>query len=129
MARSSSTSIGFILKLSDANKPRGLTEVAKTMVEVSDPAVEPILNPAELVVDAPGNSRWVQKYLAKEFTIVDGKLTPPASAGDNAAGKLADTVRDLAGQMAARPRESDASAALVSRALDSLLGAGGFLMF
>ena len=72
----------YHLKLSDANKPRGLTEVAKTTVEVFDPLCPPILNPVELVVSATWNDRFVQKYIAAGWTVEDGKLKPPAAAVD-----------------------------------------------
>jgi hypothetical protein len=102
----------YHIKLSDSNKARGLTEVAKTTVEVYDPNVPPNLNPVELVVDAPGNQRFVQLYLAKGWTVNEGKLTQPAEP-DSAAGKLADTVRDLAGQVASRPPHAENNSELV----------------
>lgn len=96
----------YHLKFSDSNKPKGLTEVAKATVDLWDPRVDPIVDPAELVVSAPGNQKFIQPYLAKGWTVQEGKLTPPAS-GESAAGKLADTVRDLAGQVAAKPAQPE----------------------
>ncbi len=108
----------YHLKYSDGNKPRGLTEVAKTTVEVWDPNVDPILNPVELVVSAPGNDKWVRKYLAKGWTVENGKLIQPPSGSE--AGVLAKTVSDLAERVAARPAASEAGNDVVRRALDVL---------
>ena len=119
----------FHLKLSDANKPKGLTEVAKTTADVWDPAVEPILNPIELLVNSSDveTANCVQKYLAKGWTIQevaapDGRkyprLTQPQN--DSAAGKLADTVRDLAGQVAARPEGGSELVPLVRELVQQL---------
>ncbi len=108
----------YHLKFSDANRPRGLTEVAKTTVEVWDPMVDPIINPVELLVSAPENDVWVRKFLSRGWTVEDGKLQQPASGSD--AGVLAKTVSDMAERMAARPAESETATALVNRALDVL---------
>lgn len=83
----------YHLKFTDANKPKGLTEVAKTTIEIYDPAVPPILNPVELVIGAPGNDKIVQKYIGEGWTVLDNKLTSPTRDGGSAV--LAETVRDL----------------------------------
>jgi hypothetical protein len=97
----------YHLKFTDANRPKGLTEVAKCTVEIYDPKVPPILNPVELVVTAAGNDRYVAKYLQEGWTVEDGKLMPPAKQPDGNV-VLAETVRDLAGRASAAPVESPA---------------------
>jgi len=83
----------YHLKFTDANRPKGLIEVAKTTIEIYDPAVPPILNPVELVIGAPGNDKLVNQYINEGWLVVDNKLSPPSR--DNGSAVLAETLRDV----------------------------------
>lgn len=107
----------YHLKFSDANKPGGLTEVARSTVEIYDPSVPPLVNPVELVVGAAGNDPYIQKYLREGWTVQENKLTPPAGA-DKANETLAQTIKELAARPAAAPAVSDA---IVNRLVDAAL--------
>lgn len=107
----------YHLKFTDANKAKGLTEVAKTTVEIYDPQAPPILNPIELVIGAPGNDKLVNRYISEGWTVVDNKLTPP-SAADGGAGVLAKTVHDLVQERERRPVDESGLAARLVEMLE-----------
>ena len=97
----------YLCMFNDSSRPTATQQVAKCKIEIDDPTLAPVLDPAELVVNEK-NSAVIAKYLNLGWTIVEKtndlkpngfkQLVPPAPAakGGNAEGVLAETVRDLA---------------------------------
>ncbi len=81
----------YLLKLSDANRPRGETEACRTWFEVTDPDLTPIYDPRTLKLGDPENQDEIARLMQAGVLMRDGAGTarfrtpsdgePPAAAG------------------------------------------------
>jgi hypothetical protein len=103
-------------------------QVAKCTFSIDDPHLEPVVDPAEIVI-CDQNARWVSKYKALGWTVetrTSGsgrefqQLVPPAKAAATGGPDqvLAQTVKELALQQRAEPA---ANSVVIDRELFNLL--------
>ena len=66
----------FFLTLTDANRPKGRQECARTWIEIDDPALRPIYDPRTLLVHDRENLAEVQRLLAAGVLMRDENGEP-----------------------------------------------------
>jgi hypothetical protein len=110
----------YLCLFNDSSRPANLQQVAKCVIDVEDPTLAPVLDPAELVINEK-NAAVIAKYLNLGWTIVDKtnelkpngfrQLVAPVASG-NAEKVLAETVQSLALN---RPQTLPSNAVVVDR--------------
>lgn len=83
----------YMLKFTDSNQPKGITQRATTKLELSDPDFPPVVDPRELVLDDEKSRPWLDDLRARG--VLKGEHVSGATNESPAVDALADVTKKL----------------------------------
>lgn len=83
----------YMLKFTDSNQPKGITQRATTKLELSDPDFPPMVDPRELVMDDEKSRPWLDDLRARG--VIKGETVSGSTNESPAVGALADVTKKL----------------------------------
>jgi hypothetical protein len=83
----------YMLKFTDSNQPKGVTQRATTKLELNDPDFPPVVDPRELVLDDEKSRPWLDDLRARG--VLKGEQVSGATNESPAVDALADVTKKL----------------------------------